>query len=69
MKRKIRYHLRLFFIATICIWSVIAIFAWFVYRQEKHRRVEMVAERIRLAVGNVIDVHEGPREGGREVQP
>lgn len=69
MKRKLRYHLRLFFIATICIWSVIAIFAWFVFRQEKHRRVEMVSERIRLAVGNVIDVHEGPREGGREVQP
>ena len=29
----------------------------------------MVSERIRLAVGNVIDVHESPREGGREVQP
>lgn len=67
MKRKIRYHLRLFFIATICIWSVIAIFAWFVYRQEKHRRIEIVTARVGLAVGNVIDAHEGARDGTREV--
>lgn len=65
LKRKLKYQLRLFLTAFVCIWAVIIIFAWLVYRQEKELRVESVVGRVNLANGNVIDAHEL----GRDVQP
>lgn len=57
--------MRLFLTAFVCIWTVILIFAWFVYRQEKELRIESVVGRVNLANGNVIDAHEL----SRDVQP
>lgn len=57
-----KYQLKLFLTAFFCIWSVIIVFAWFVYRQEKALRVESVIGRVNLAVGNVIDAHEVDRD-------
>ena len=65
MKRKIKYQLRLFLTAFLCIWAVIIAFAWLVYRQEKRVRVESVIGRVNLANGNVIDAHEM----NRDIQP
>lgn len=65
MRRKIKYQLRLFLTAVVCIWAVILMFSWLVYRQEKKLRVESVIARINLANGNVIDA----LEGNRNVQP
>lgn len=65
MKRRIKYQLRLFLTAFVCIWAVIIVFAWLVYKQEKALRVENVVERVNLANGNIIDAHESRRD----VQP
>lgn len=58
MKRRIKYQLRLFLTAFICIWAVIIVFAWLVYRQETALRVENVVDRVDLANGNIINAHE-----------
>lgn len=65
MKRRIKYQLKLFIIAFVCIWTVILVFAWLVYRQEKALRIENVIDRVDLANGNIIDAHES----NRNVQP
>ena len=57
-KHKFRYQFRLFITAVLCIWAVILSFAWFVYHQEKKLRAESIIERIDLANGYVVDVHE-----------
>ncbi len=65
MKRNIRYQLRLFLTALACIWVVVLGFAWLKYHIEKESRREMLQQRVRLAVGNIIDAHEK----GRELKP
>ena len=57
-KHKFRYQFRLFITAVLCIWAAILSFAWFVYHQEKELRAESIIERIDLANGYVVDVHE-----------
>lgn len=65
MKRNIKYQLRLFLTALICIWAVVLGFAWLQYHIEKDSRREMLKQRVRLAVGNIIDAHEK----GRDLKP
>lgn len=57
-KHKFRYQFRLFITAVLCIWAAILSFAWFVYHLEKELRAESIIERIDLANGYVVDVHE-----------
>lgn len=65
LKKNKKYQLRLFGTAFFVIWTVVLSFAWFVYRQEKRLRTESVLERVTLANGNVVDVHQL----GGDVQP
>jgi len=65
VKRNIKYQLRLFLTALVCIWAVVLGFAWLQYHIEKDSRREMLKQRVRLAVGNIIDAHEK----GRDLKP
>lgn len=62
MKRNIKYQLKLFLTATFCIWVVVLGFAWLQYHVEKDTRQSLVKQRVRLAVGNIIDAHEKGRD-------
>lgn len=64
-KKNRKYQFRLFGTAFFVIWAVVLSFAWFVYRQEKRLRTESVVDRVTLANGNVVDVHQL----GGDVQP
>ena len=65
LKKNRKYQLRLFGTAFFVIWTVVLSFAWFVYRQEKRLRTENVLDRVTLANGNVVDMHQL----GGDVQP
>lgn len=62
MKRNIKYQLKLFITALACIWAVVLSFAWLEYHVEKEARREQLRQRVRLAVANIIDVHERGRD-------
>lgn len=57
-KRSSRYQLRLFLTAAVCIWVVVFLFAWVVYRHEKQMSIESVVERVGLSTGTVINLHK-----------
>lgn len=65
MKRKISYQLRLFLVAFVVIWSVVGLFAWGTYHQERKRRIAEIESRIMLPISNVAACHED----GRPLQP
>ncbi len=55
MKRRIKYHLRLFLVAAACIWAVLLGFAYLVVREEHRFRRENIVERIDLAASSIAD--------------
>ncbi len=65
MKRKISYQLRLFGVAFLVIWSIVGLFAWGTYHQERKRRIAEIESRIMLSISNVSACHEE----GRPPQP
>ncbi len=64
-KRRIRYHLKLFLIAIVCLWGVVGVFAGLEYRNVKHYRIASLANSVDLAVGNILAGHED----GRDMRP
>ena len=55
MKRRIKYHLRIFLVAAACIWAVLLGFAYLVVREEHRFRRENTVERIDLAASSIAD--------------
>lgn len=55
MKRRIKYNLRLFFVAAGCIWAVVIGFAYLVVREEHKFRRENLVERIDIAGSCIAD--------------
>lgn len=64
-KRRLRYQLRIFLLATLCIWTVVGIFAGLEYRDVKHYRVAALTGSVDLAVGNILIGHSK----GRDMRP
>lgn len=64
-KRRLRYQLKLFLIAIICLWGVVGVFAGLEYRNVKRYRVESLASSVDLAVGNILAGHDE----GRDMRP
>lgn len=61
-KRRLRYQLKLFLIAIICLWGVVGVFAGLEYRNVKRYRVESLASSVDLAVGNILAGHDEGRD-------
>lgn len=59
--RRLKYQLRLFITAALCIWTVVLGFTFFVARREHHTRLESAVERIDLTNGNIVDAQMGDR--------
>lgn len=64
-KRRLRYQLKLFLIAIVCLWGVVGVFAGLEYRNVKRYRVESLASSVDLAVGNILAGHDE----GRDMRP
>lgn len=59
------YHLKLFLVATVCIWLVVGVFAVLEYRNVKRYRVASLSNSVDLAVRNVLIGHSQ----GRDMRP
>ena len=65
LRRKIKYHWRLFLTVFICIWVVIGVFAYLEYRNNLRYRETMLVNNVELAVGNILDA----KRVNRNIQP
>ena len=57
MKRRLKYNIRLFGTAAVCVWLVALCLAFLVSRQERRFRIESILERIDLAASTIADAH------------
>lgn len=62
MKFRLRYHIRLFLTAALCIWAVVFCFAYMVILQESRSRNESMAERLDIATSCIADACESDND-------
>lgn len=59
VKKQLRYQMRIFLPAVLCLWAVVGAFAWTQYKHEKDYRRDIFNDRIFLALRSVLRAAEG----------